>query len=298
MIKMPVAAAVLVHVPQLRCVPAVGSAVGVVSSCLLLSFFAQVTVAPNHPNVAYSRRISVGDLTCVGRVPRPGRPDMFVWEDLRQRGGAISFFAADNETLLKTVGKRDVDAGQEEATADGSNATCCGHGFTLEQLTSAGPDLLGKALLAGADDPDEVAVAGALPHFIAGRQQVAAFVGSRKGPAYPLTRSGEPAMEVGFSHPWGWPGGPLAGPQVGSQTFGSDRLVCANPATAGVLGGYLPVLRWTFDETAAECGSCRTPGDPTGCCCPGINTSVWDITVLGEPNPPSAVHQTVWWRYL
>jgi len=84
-----------------------------------------------------------------------------VWEDLRGRAGPISFFAADNATLLEKVAKRDVDAGQAEATTDGSNASCCGHGFTLEQLTSAGPDLLGKALLAaaGADDPDEAAVA-------------------------------------------------------------------------------------------------------------------------------------------
>ena len=237
-----------------------------------------------------------GNLTCVGRLSRPGKPDIFVWEDLHGRAGPISFFAADNATLLEKVAKRDVDAGQAEATTDGSNATCCGHGFTLEQLTSAGPDLLGKALLAaaGADDPDEAAVAAALPPFIAGRQQVAAFVGSRKGPAYPLTRSGEPAMQVGFSHPWGWPGGPIAGPQIGNNQFG-NRLVCTNPATAGVVGGYMPILRWTFNETAAACGA---GPHPTGCC-PGVDDSViFDVTVLGELDPPSAVHQSVWWRYL
>jgi hypothetical protein len=236
-----------------------------------------------------------GNLTCVGRLSRPGKPDIFVWEDLRGRAGPISFFAADNATLLEKVAKRDVDAGQAEATTDGSNASCCGHGFTLEQLTSAGPDLLGKALLAaaGADDPDEAAVAAALPPFIAGRQQVAAFVGSRKGPAYPLTRSGEPAMQVGFSHPWGWPGGPIAGPQIGNNQFG-NRLVCTNPATAGVVGGYMPILRWTFNETHA----CGAGSHPTGCC-PDVDDSVvFDVTVLGELDPPSAVHQSVWWRYL
>ena len=151
---------------------------------------------------------------------------------------------------------------------------------------------MGKALLAGGGDPDEVAVAAALPPFIGAVNQIAAFVGSRKGPAYPLTRGGTPAFSAGFTHPWGWPGGPLAGPQVGPQTFGADRLVCANPTTTGVVGGYLPVLRWTYDETSSKCGA-----GPMACC-PGANVSVWDVTVFGEPDSPSAAHQTVWWRYL
>lgn len=231
-------------------------------------------------------------LTCVASLLGPDGQRIFVWEDLHRRDGAISFFRADNVTLLANLTKRDVDAGQEHATTDGSNATCCGLGFSLAQLTAAGPDLMGIRLLAGGGDPDEAAVAAALPKFIGGVNQIAAFVGSRLGPAYPLTRSGTPAISVGFTHPWGWPGGPLAGPQVGGQTFGADRLVCANPATAGVVGGYLPVLRWSFDETGTACGA-----GPQACC-RGENVTVWDITVLGEPDAPSAAHQTVWWRYL
>ena len=66
-------------------------------------------------------------------------------------------------------------------------------------------------------------------------------------------------MEVGFTHPWGWPGGAIAGAQTGPNMFGTDRLVCANPATAGVVGGYLPVLRWTYEETAAGCTALSGP---------------------------------------
>ena len=235
---------------------------------------------------------TVDGLTCVGHTAGPDGQPIFVWEDLRRRDGPVAFLAADNVTLVANLTKRDVDSGQEHATNDGSNASCCGHGFTLAQLTAVGPDLMGKTLLAGTDDPDEAAVAAALPPFIGAVNQIAAFVGSRKGPAYPLTRSGTPAFSAGFTHPWGWPGGPLAGPQVGPQTFGSDRLVCANPTTAGVVGSYLPVLRWTYDETSSACGA-----GPMACC-PGVNVSVWDVTVLGEPDAPSAAHQTVWWRYL
>eukprot|EP01048_Picozoa_sp_COSAG05_P003437 COSAG05_NODE_157_length_15666_cov_29.830410_13_plen_237_part_00 len=69
---------------------------------------------------------------------------------------------------------------------------------------------------------------------------------------------------------------------------------CSNPSTAGVVGGYLPVLRWTFDEITQPCG-------PLGCdvaCSNADSDVVWELTVLGEPEPPSAAHQTVWFRYL
>jgi hypothetical protein len=264
-------------------------AVAVRTSLALLALLPVVALAPSGD----STRLPSG-LTCVGRTVTPHtRRTVFVWEDLRRRDGSILFFAADNLTVLANLTKRDVDSGQDQATVDGSNATCCGLGFSLAQLSAAGDDLLGKALLGNrADDPEEQAVAAALPPFTPAINQVASFVGSRRGPAYPLTRALTPQQSVGFDHPWGWPGGPLAGPQVGAQTFGASRLVCANPATAGVVGGYLPVLRVTYDETSDDCGA-----GPMACC-PGADVAVWDVTVLGEPDPPSAAHQTVWWRYL
>ena len=69
---------------------------------------------------------------------------------------------------------------------------------------------------------------------------------------------------------------------------------CTNPSTAGIVGGYLPVLRWTFDEITQPCG-------PLGCdvaCARANSDVVWELTALGEPEPPSAVHQTLWYRYL
>ena len=78
-------------------------------------------------------------------------------------------------------------------------------------------------------------------------------------------------MEVGFTHPWGWPGGAIAGAQTGPNMFGTDRLVCANPATAGVVGGYLPVLRWTYEETAAGC----KPGPLADTHAGGVGQAAW-----------------------
>ena len=92
------------------------------------------------------------------------------------------------------VGKRDVDAGLSNATQTGTNATCCGQGFQIADLVNLGPDLMGMALLKGGGDPNETAVRDALPGFVGGQGQVAAFVGSRKGPAYPLTREHHPTQ--------------------------------------------------------------------------------------------------------
>jgi hypothetical protein len=82
-----------------------------------------------------------------------------VWEDLSKRDGALSFYTADNATLVLTLAKRDVDAAQLVPTA---NQSCCGYGYKIEQLTSVAPDLLGRAVLDEAastgDDPDEAKV--------------------------------------------------------------------------------------------------------------------------------------------
>lgn len=69
---------------------------------------------------------------------------------------------------------------------------------------------------------------------------------------------------------------------------------CTNPSTAGVVGGYLPVLRWSFNEITQPCGR-------AGCdvACAIVDSDVlWELTVLGEPEPPSPAHQTIWFRYL
>ena len=50
-------------------------------------------------------------LTCVGIIlPRHSGAAalMTVWEDLKTRGGPISFYEADNSTLVKTLSKRDL----------------------------------------------------------------------------------------------------------------------------------------------------------------------------------------------
>ena len=92
-----------------------------------------------------------------------------------------------------------MDAGLSNATQAGTNATCCGQGYNLTDLVNLGPDLMGIALLKGGGDPDEAAVRGALPGFVGGKGQVAAFVGSRKGPAYALSRDGAPVRKTGLS---------------------------------------------------------------------------------------------------
>ena len=238
-------------------------------------------------------------LTYVGSVlPRHSgaAAPLTVWEDLTHRGGAISFFAEDNATLVKRLAKRDVDAGLSNATASGSNATCCGQGFKLADVMNLGPDLLGMALLKGGGDPDEAAVRGALPGFVGGKGQVAAFVGSRKGPAYPLTRDGAPVQAVGFGHAFLNIDLNISGPCELAAMKGRTCPVtgCDQPSTAGVVGGYLPVLRWTFDEITQPCG-------PLGCdvaCSLADSDVLWELTVLGEPEPPSPAHQTVWFRYL
>eukprot|EP01048_Picozoa_sp_COSAG05_P003436 COSAG05_NODE_157_length_15666_cov_29.830410_12_plen_191_part_00 len=119
---------------------------------------------------------------------------LMVWENLTGRDGAISFYAEDNTTLLKRLGKRDANAGLSSATSAGSNASCCGQGFKLADVVNLGPDLMGIALLKSGGDPSEAAVRDALPGFVGAQDQVAAFVGSRRGPAYPLKRDGAPAQ--------------------------------------------------------------------------------------------------------
>ena len=119
----------------------------------------------------------------VNSINKASSGSLLVWEDLRQRGGDILYTLPDNATVVRRLSKRDVDAGQNQATTDGSNATCCGLGFSLAALSASPADLLGKRLLAGGDDPDEAAVEAALPAFIAAEAQIAAFVGSRKGPS-------------------------------------------------------------------------------------------------------------------
>lgn len=238
-------------------------------------------------------------LTYVGSVlPRHSgaAAPLTVWEDLTQRGGTINFFAADNTTLVKRLTKRDVDAGLSNATASGSNSTCCGQGFKLADLVNLGPDLLGMALLKGGGDPDEAAVRGALPGFVGAKGQVAAFVGSRRGPAYPLTRDGAPVQGVGFGHAFLNIAFNNSGPCELPAMKGRMCPVtgCDQPSTAGIVGGYLPVLRWTFDEISQPCGA-------LGCdvaCSLADSDVVWELTVLGEPEPPSPAHQTVWFRYL
>jgi hypothetical protein len=221
-----------------------------------------------------------------------------VWADLSKRGGSISFYAEDNTTLVRRLEQRDVDAGLRNATTAGSNASCCGQGFTLADLVNLGPDLMGMALLNGSDggDPDEAAVRNALPGFVGGRGQVAAFVGSRRGPAYALTRDGAPAQGVGFGHAFlNLPlnnTAPCELPAMKGRTCTVTG--CSNPSTAGIVGNYLPVLRWSYDEVTQPCG-------PAGCdvaCARADSDVIWELTVLGEPEPPSAVHQTVWFRYL
>ena len=235
-------------------------------------------------------------LTYVGSVlPRYSglATPLTVWEDLTQQAGAgfISFYAEDNSTLVMKLSKRDVDAGLTNATSSGSNATCCGQGFTLTDLVNLGPDLLGMALLKGGGDPDEAAVRNALPGFVGGKGQVAAFVGSRKGPAYPLMRDGAPAQGVGFGHAFLNLNLNNTGPCDPSLPGGKGKTCpqtgCTTPSTAGVVGDYLPVLRWTFQEITQPCGH-------LGCdvACARANSDVrWELTVLGEPEPPSSAHQ-------
>ena len=69
---------------------------------------------------------------------------------------------------------------------------------------------------------------------------------------------------------------------------------CTNPTTAGVVGGYLPVLRWTFDEIPQPCGHLGCDG----ACAVADSDVLWELTVLGEPEPPSPAHQSVWFRYI
>ena len=113
---------------------------------------------PHHdPHLALHARSRVGShpvlkaddsmppgLTHVGTIlPRHSgaATALTVWEDLRTRGGPISFYGEDNTTLVRTLTKRDVDAGLRNATKTGSNATCCGQGFKLSDLVNLGPDL-------------------------------------------------------------------------------------------------------------------------------------------------------------
>lgn len=56
---------------------------------------------------------------------------------------------------------------------------------------------MGLALLKGGGDPSEAAVRDALPGFVGGNGQVAAFVGSRLGPAHALQRNGRRCKESG-----------------------------------------------------------------------------------------------------
>jgi len=280
-------------------------------------------------------------MTHVGTIsPRDSgaASEINVWEDLKMKpsngaAGAISFWSADNSTLLKSLSKRDVDAGQRNATPTGSNASCCGQGFKINDLVQTGPDLLGVKLLSHGGDPVEADVETALPGFIAAHGQVAAFVGSRRGPAYALDRTGAPSLDVGIRHPvsadggggggggggagcgagcgggggGGGGGGAGAGAGAGAaagaagdrpthrQFLGSQMWSglnlsdpatglpvagCPNPCRAGVVGGYLPVLRYTFDEIVR----------PThGACCveqcyenETQSDIKWELTVLGE----------------
>ena len=127
------------------------------------------------------------------------------WEDLHGPAHPMQFFLADNTTLVLSLDKRQVDSGQSLPAA---NQPCCAGGrFTLAQLKTTAADLVGKALLqSGVDgEPDEQQVASAIPPFTAQMGGVAAFVGSRKGPPYPLRRDGSPALAVGWNQPWKTP---------------------------------------------------------------------------------------------
>ena len=205
-----------------------------------------------------------------------------VWEDLSRRDGPMSFFLADNTTLVLELPKRDVDAAQLVPAA---NQSCCGYGFKIEQLTSAGPDLLGRAVLDEAartgDDPDETKIAAALPPFTAaGQGGVAAFVGSRKGPAYGLRADGTPSQGVGWTHPWRTP--------YFSQLNTSRPPPLAAPNSCGILGGFQPILRWTFDEPCGPGSSCAKSGAQV----------TWEQTILGAVKPPSAAHQSIYVRWI
>jgi len=226
-----------------------------------------------------------------------------VWEDLRSRDGALSFYKADNATLVKWLTKRDVDAGQLfpngtcPPTQPPVNDTCCGFGLTLNETLAAGADLLGQAVLSAAtesgDDPIEAEVEGALPPFSAvGEGGVAALVGSRKGPAYPLKPDGTPIQGTGWTHPWRTP--------YFTELNTSRPTPLANPSTAGILGGWHPTLRWTFDE---PCGPGSVPHGTQGGYGPDCNvrsneTVTWEQTIVGEVDPPSAAHQSVFIRWI
>ena len=118
---------------------------------------------------------------------------LMVWEDLSSASGDILFFREDNTTLVRRLSKRDEDAGQ---LVPPSELPCCGN-YSLAELMAADSDLLGRWLMR-TGEPDEAEVAAALPPFVA-LGCVAAFVGSRKGPAYGLTATGNPQVgSVGY----------------------------------------------------------------------------------------------------
>ena len=83
-------------------------------------------------------------LTFMAHVPLLDGSPLMVWEDLRSRDGALSFYKADNATLVKRLTKRDVDAGQLfpngtcPPTRPPVNDTCCGFGLTLNETLAAG----------------------------------------------------------------------------------------------------------------------------------------------------------------
>lgn len=113
-----------------------------------------------------------------------------------------------------------------------------------------------------------------------------------------MTGDGAPALSVGFGHAFLNIDlnntGPCDPKIPGMKGRTCPVSGCTNPATAGIVGGYLPVLRWTFHEITQPCGH-------LGCdvaCANSDSDVMWELTVLGEAEPPSAAHQTVWFRYL